>query len=157
MENKFYIKDSEKNILIEMEQKKYLGWHHDAEGTIIDEEDDNLIEFFYGQTDDGGSGCGDGVYISTVDIKGIADCIRSVINQRESFSEYHTSNDLIRISIGYNAENDRYTFGIAMLEMLCGEYHITITKDDLTISELNAYIDPFFEWEKQYPIINVSE
>ena len=37
--------------------------------------------------------------------------------------------------------------------MLCWEYHISITKNNLTREGLDEYIKPFFIWEKEYPIV----
>ena len=97
-------------------------------------------------------------YISTDDIKSMADSIRQVLHHKASEAHYETENDLMRISIRHDDSTDRYFFSVGLLETLLREYHITVEKSNLHITELEEYITPFFEWERQHPIVkNIME
>ncbi len=146
------IEDDKRQIILSMDDKKYLGWHEDESGEIIDEIDDNQIEICYREDDEDGWGVGGGEYFSTADIKAMADCIRSVIQLKQTRAEYSCQDDIFRLCIEYDPYNDRFSFTVALIETLMREYHIVITKSGLTRSALDEYIQPFFEWEKEYPI-----
>ena len=46
-----------------------------------------------------------------------------------------------------------FPFTAALINMLTWDYHITITMNDLTKNALDEYIQPFFEWEREFPIV----
>ena len=119
----------------------------------IDESDGNQIEINFREDEEDGWGVGGGEYVSTADIKSMADCIRSVINKEQVSASYTCQDDLFRIEISCNETEDTYTFSVAMLEILMRDHHISITKTGLTRSELDEYIEPFFIWEQIFPII----
>ena len=148
------IRDEKKQIILSMEREKYTGWHEDEDGNIIDEIDRNQIEISYREDDEEGWGVGGGEYVTTMDIKNMADCIRSVIYFKEASAEYSCQNDLFRLAISYNAQTEIFSFTAALIETLTREYHITITKDNLSRSALDEYIQPFFEWEQEFPIVD---
>ncbi len=146
------IEDDRKQIWISLRGKKYLGWHTDKNGDIVDEIDDNQIEISYREDDEEGWGVGGDEYFSTRDIKSMADAIRNVISFKQPKAEYSCQNDIFRICIEYDADNKSFSLTAALLETLTREYHISITKAALTRQSLDEYIQPFFEWEKMYPI-----
>ena len=117
-----------------------------------DVEDDDLVETSYAQNDEGGWGFGEAESVTRKDIRAMADCIRSVIYRNEDCNQYSCMNDVFRIGISYDCNTDQYTFTGALIEMLVRKYHITITKTDLTRAALDEYIEPFFIWEKEYPV-----
>ncbi len=146
--------DDKRQIILSMEGAKYIGWHEDEDGNIIDELDKNQIEISYREDDEEGWGVGGGEYVTTVDIKNMADCIRSVIYLKEDSAEYSCQNDLFRLAISYDAQNESFSFTAALIETLTWEYHITITKDNLSRNTLDEYIQPFFVWEREFPIVD---
>ena len=150
--NELIISEGEKQIILSADKIKLVSWHTAEDGKIIPEFDESQIEISYREDDEEGWGAGSDEYFSTADIKAMADCIRSVINKKDLSAEYICQNDLFRIHIGYDPLNDTYSFTAALIETLTREYHITITKTGLTLSELDEYIQPFFEWERKFSI-----
>ncbi len=146
------IEDGKKRIILSMDKKKYLGWHTNEAGEIVDKLDDNQIEISYREDDEEGWGAGGDEYFSTYDIKAMADSIRSVILFKQSKADYSCQDDIFRMSIEYNADKECFSFTAAIIETLMREYHISITKTALTRKSLDKYIQPFFEWEKMFPI-----
>lgn len=151
--NELLIWEGEKMIIISMNHMKYLGWHKDENGEIVDDIDRNQIEIAYREDDEEGFGVGGDVYFTTYDLKAMADCIRDVIDRKETRTEYSCQNDDFRMCISYDEESDTYSFTAALIETLMREYHISITKAGLSRETLEGYIEPFFEWEKEYPIV----
>ena len=147
------ISEGERQIILSMHREKYLGWYTDDEGKIVDKTDANQIEICYREDDEDGWGIGGDEYISTSDIKAMADCIRSVIYKNHDKASYSCQNDLFRICLEHDRLNDSYSFTAALLEMLSRDYHITVCKSGLTMNELYQYIQPFFEWERRFPVI----
>ena len=148
----FYIEDDKKTIHITLEGEKYVGWHSDDDGNIVDEIDQNQIEFSYYEADEDGMSAGIDEFISTCDIKNMADGIRSVLHHQTGMFRYHCQDDIFLIELSYDNGSDLYYFTAALLETLCRDSHITITKERLTISSMEEYIHPLLEWEKMYPI-----
>lgn len=146
------ISENEKLIIISMAGPRYNGFHFGEECY-----DANEIEINYREDDENGWGVGGDEYISTTDIKKMADCIRSVLFCQKDTAHYACKNDTIRIAISFREESGTYSFTVALIETLEREYHITITKNDLPLNALEEYIAPFFAWEKQYPIVPVKE
>ena len=151
------IEEGEKQIILSMDEKKYIGWHTDENGEIVPEIDENQIEISYREDDEDGWGVGGGEYVSTVDIKAMADCIRSVIYKKTSSAAYSCQNDLFKIRLEYDPFEDVFAFTAALIETLTWDYHITITKAGLTRSALDEYIQPFFEWERKFPVVEAKE
>lgn len=147
------IEDGKKLIILSMDKEKYIGWHTDSDGNIVEEVDRNQIEIAYREDDEDGWGIGGDEYFSTYDIKNMADGIRNVIHHKTDAFQYSCQNDIFRVKIGYNIQSELFSFSVALIETLCWEYHIEITKDNLSLSALEEYIQPFFEWEKQYPVV----
>ncbi len=112
----------------------------------------NQIEICYREDYEDGWGFGGGEFFSTFDIKAMADCIRSVIYMRETKASYTCQNKVFRIEIEYDASGDTYSFTAALIETLHRDFYISITKSELTRIALDEYIQPFFEWERKYPI-----
>lgn len=152
-EDELVLDDGKKQIKLSMLDKKCIGWHQDSEGYIIDEYDDNQIEISYSEDDDEGWGVGDDEYISTNDIRSMAQCIRDVMALKKTKAEYQCQDDIIRISLSYDQQSNRFTITVGLIETLLREYHITITKSGLSRKELNEFAQPFFEWEKEYPVV----
>ena len=125
----------------------------DIYGKNIHAYDDNQVEFSFSQNDEGGWGCGSGDNVSTRDLRAMADCIRDVIWGHSVYRKYSCQNDVFKIEISYEADTDSYTFTGALVEMLMREYHISITKTNLTRADLDEYIEPFFIWEKEHPVV----
>ena len=125
----------------------------DADGKNIHAYDDNQVEFAFSQSDEEGWGCGCEDNVSTRDLNAMADCIRDVIEGYSRCRQYKCQKDLFKIEISYDPVTDRYTFTGALIEMLMREYHISITKNNLTREDLDEYIEPFFIWEKEHPIV----
>ena len=150
------IEEGEKQIILSMDEKKHIGWHTGENGEIVPEIDENQIEISYREDDEDGWGVGGDEYVSTVDIKAMADCIRSVIYKKTSNATYSCQNDLFRIRLEYDPIEDVFAFTAALVETLTWDYHITITKAGLTRSALDEYIQPFFEWERLFPIVEVK-
>ena len=151
--DEFFIEDDKKTIYMTLEGEKYVGWHTDDNGNTVDEIDRNQIEFSYHEDDEGGMGAGIDEFISTFDIKNMADGIRRVIYHQADRYHYHCQEDIFWIELSYNEKTGLYSFTAALLETLSREYHITITKEGLTPGCLEKYIHPSFEWEKIYPIV----
>ncbi|MBQ9354522.1 MAG: hypothetical protein IJT84_02425 [Clostridia bacterium] len=147
------IEDGEKLIILSMEKEKYTGWHTDSGGNIVDEIDRNQIEISYREDDEDGWGVGGDEYLSTCDIKNMADGIRNVIHYKINAFQYSCQNDIFRLKICYDTQSESFSFSVALLETLCRENYIEITKENLSLSALKEYIQPFFEWEKQYPVV----
>lgn len=82
------IEDGIKLIILSMDEEKYLGWHEDSDGNIVDEIDRNQIEIAYREDDEGGWAVGGGEYFSTYDIKNMADGIRNVIHHKTNNYSY---------------------------------------------------------------------
>ena len=146
--------DDERFLRLSMEGKKCTGWHKNENGNIIHEFDDNLIEISYREDDEHGWSAGADEFITTLDIREMANCIRNVIFDKQIHSEYHCLNDILRISLVFDPLSDRFSFTVGFIETLMYEYHITITKAELTQEELDEYIQPFFEWEHQFPVVD---
>ena len=145
--------DGVKQIRLSMDHKKYIGWHEDEFNNIIDEYDDDQIEICYREDDEDGTGVGGGEFISTSDIQAMANCIRDVVSMNKAKANYHCQDDVIRLSIQYDARSNTFTFSVGLIETLLREYHITITKRGLSRNALEEYIQPFFIWENEYPIV----
>ncbi len=146
--------DAEKLLILSMKGKKYTGWHENEIGGIVDEFDDNLIEISYREDDENGWDVGGDEFISTFDIRAMANCIRNVIFDKEIKSEYHCQGDILRISLVFDPLSEQFSFTVGFIETLMREYHITITKTELTRKQLDEYIQPFFEWERQFPVVD---
>ena len=125
----------------------------DTDGKNIHAYDDNQVEFAFSQNDEGGWGFGEGGNVTTKDLKAMADCIRDVVGGYSICRKYSCQNDVFKMEISYEADTDSYTFTGALIEMLCWEYHISITKTNLTRAGLDEYIEPFFIWEKEHPVV----
>ena len=147
------ISEGEKQIILSMDKKKYLGWHVSENGKIIDDIDENQIEICYREEDEDGWGVGGNECFSTTDIKAMADCIRSVIYMSQNEASYSCQKDVFRICIRYNSVDDSFSFTAALVETLTWDYHISITKTNLSRSALDEYIQPFFAWEREFPIV----
>lgn len=130
-----YIRDDKQVIEIEMyREQKYV------------------VEFSYYQEDEEGWGSGTDEYLSREDLTNMAEGIRTIFRRERDSFEYSCSGDIFRLGLSYNPSKDRYTFTAALLETFECEYHITITKDNLTFEELEPYICPFYAWEYWYPV-----
>jgi hypothetical protein len=125
----------------------------DTDGKNVCAYDDNQVETLFSQSDEGGWGAGGGGNVTTKDLKAMADCIRDVIYGYSTSRKYSCQKDVFKMEISYDADTDRYTFTGALIEMLCWEYHISITKTNLTRAGLDEYIEPFFIWEKEHPVV----
>ncbi len=125
----------------------------DTDGRNIHAYDDNQVEFVFDQRDEGGWGCGCEENVTTKDLKAMADCIRDVIGGHSFCRKYICQQDLFKMEISYDPNTDTYTFTGALMEMLCRDYHISITKTNLTRAGLDEYIEPFFIWEKEHPVV----
>ncbi len=145
--------DGKKQIRLSLNGKKYLGWHYDSTGYFIDEYDESQIEICYREDDEEGTGVGGGEYITTNDIQSMAQCIRDVITLKKAKSDYSCQDDIVRISLSYDQQSSSFTITVGLIETLLREYHITITKSSLSRDVINGLIQPFFEWEKQYPVV----
>ena len=75
------------------------------------------------------------------------------MNHEKASNHYECWEDTFRIKLKFNEKSKRYSLTVALIETLCKEYHITITKSGLCEKTLMKYLTPFFEWEKRYPII----
>ena len=122
------------------------------------ESDGNQIEISFSQTEDWNyyQRKSRGKFISTADIKAMADCIRAVISHEKSSAKYSCQDDFIRLKISYDTPSDTYNFTVSMLSMLEdteSDHYITITRKKLTKEKLDRYIDPFFKWEEMFPVI----
>ena len=130
----------------------YLGG--DWEGDYwVDTFDGNRIEISFREDEEDGWGVGGDEYITTADIKAMGDCIRGVINKETPAAKYSCLDDIFRLELSYHAENDTYTFTVALLEFLIRDHHIAVTKIGLSREELDEYISPFFIWEQKFPVI----
>ena len=130
-----YIRDGKKVIEIEMyREQKYV------------------VEFSYYQEDEEGWGSGTDEYLSREDLTNMAEGIRTIFRRERDSFEYSCSCDIFRLGLSYDPNEDRYTFTAALQETFEREYHITITKDNLTVEELEPYIFPFYVWEYWYPV-----
>ena len=147
------IAEDHKTIHMTLEGEKYVGWHTDSDGNIVDEYDRNLIEFSYYESDEEGWGVGDHEFISTNDIKNLADGIRNVLHHQTDLLRYHCQDDIFWIELSYDNNYDLFSFTAALLETLSRDYHIIISEERLTLSGLEKYIHPLLEWEKKYPIV----
>ena len=147
------IEDGEKLIILSMKEEKYTGCHTDSDGDIIDEIDRNQIEISYREEDEEGWGAGGDEYFSTYDIKSMADGIRNVVHHKTNTFQYSCQDNIFRLKISYDTQSESFSFSAALIETLCREYHIEILKNNLTLLALEKYIQPFFKWEKQYPIV----
>lgn len=147
------IADGEKLIILSMKSEKYIDWHTNSDGKIVDEIDRNQIEISYREDDEDGWAVGGDEYFSTHDIQNMADGIRNVIHHKANVFQYSCQDDIFRLKISYDAQSESFSFSAALIETLGRKYHIKISKRDLTLSGFEEYIQPFFEWEKQYPIV----
>ncbi len=144
---------AEENRRITLAAVDTKSWWGSENGFSVFRNDYNQIELTYAYTDEYGVSFGLDEYISTFDIKYMADCIRIVIYQITNKAEYSCQHDLLRICIEYDPVNDVFTFTVAFAETLTWECHITVSKAGLTRSALDEYIQPFFLWERKYPIV----
>ncbi len=151
--DELYIEDENKTIHMTLEGEKYLGWHTTPDGKTVDDYDRNLIEFSYYEDDEDGMGAGVDEFITTYDIKNMADGIRNVIFHRTNEFRYYCLDSIFWIEVCYDKNSDTYSFTAALLETLSREYHITITKERLTLSGLEEYTQAMLEWEKRYPVV----
>ena len=91
----------------------------------------NKIEITYRQEDEEGWGAGGNEFFTSEDLKGMANCIRSVMNHEKASNHYECWEDTFRIKLKFNEKSKRYSLTVALIETLCKEYHITITKSGL--------------------------
>ena len=148
--------NDENQIIFHLTEPKYVKSYEDEDEDYefwVTETDGNQIEVSYRYDEKEGWGIGGSEYVSTRDVKEMADCIRSVINKEQPAAKYVCQDDLLRIEISYSAADDTYSFAASMLETLMRDHHITVTKDRLSREQLEEYIRPFFIWEKKYPIL----
>ncbi len=148
--------NDENQIIFQLTEPKHVKSYEDEDEDFefwVIETDGNQIEVSYRYDEKEGWGVGGSEYVSTLDVKEMADCIRSVINKEKKKVRYVCQEDLFWIEISYNAKDDTYSFTASMLETLMRDHHITITKDRLSREELDEYIGPFFIWEEKYPIL----
>ena len=145
--------EGEKYFLLSMADGPGIIVIRDTDGQNIHAYDDNQVETSFSQNDEGGWGAGQGGNVTTKDLKAMADCIRDVIWGRSACRKYSCQNDVFKMEISYDADTDSYTFTGALIEMLMWEYHISITKTNLTREGLDEYIEPFFIWEKEHPVV----
>ncbi len=150
--DRFYMEDGIKYISFTMCHSPGEKVARNKQGQNVHVRDYDLVETSFAQNDEGGWGFGEGGSVTREDIRAMADCIRSVIYKNEMYNQYSCMDNVFRIEISYDCNTDRYTFTGALMEMLCREYQITITKSDLTRAALDEYIEPFFIWEKEYPV-----
>lgn len=148
----FYMEDGNKYISFSMNYSPGEKVARNKQEQNVHVKDDDLVETSFAQNDEGGWGFGEGGCVTRGDIRAMADCIRSVIYNNEMYNQYSCMNNVFRIEISYDCNTDRYTFTGALMEMLCWQYQITITKTDLTRAALDEYINPIFIWEKEYPV-----
>ena len=152
--DELFMSDEDKDFVLSMTEGPGCIVVRDTDGKNINAYDDNQIEVAFSQEDENGWGAGGGGNVTTQDLKAMADCIREVTTAGYSTSrKYSCQKDIFKMEISYDADTDRYTFTGALIEMLCWEYHICITKTDLTRAALDEYIEPFFVWEKEHPIV----
>ena len=144
--------DGKKYIRLSMFQKKTTGCHKDSTGNHIIDYDESQIEISFREDDENGWGGGGGEYIAISDIHEMANCIRDVTLRKKEKSEYQCQNDTMKISLEYYTQSESYTFTVSLLQMFMRNYHISITKTNLSINELDEYIQPFFEWETKFPL-----
>lgn len=150
--DELFIEDETKLIILSMDQEKYLGWHTSDDGQIVDEIDRNQIEIAYREDDEDGFGVGGNEFISTLDIHHMSEGIRRVIWNKEKEFSHSCQDDVFRLHLEFDSNTDSFSFTASLIETLSREYHISITKSNLSLAELDAYIQPFFEWEKMYPV-----
>lgn len=153
--NELLIYDEKNLILISMDHRKIIDLIDNDDGTAtpVFDEKSNQIEYSYREEDEEGWGAGSDLFASTHDIKAMADGIRSVISHQQNRVEYSCQNDYFCIAIEYNEKSDTYSFTASLIETLMGKYHITVTKTKLSMEDLQQYIQPFFIWEKDFPIV----
>lgn len=149
--DELFITDGEKLILLSMAEEKYLGWHTTDDGQIVDDIDSNQIEIAYREEDENGFGFGGGEYISRLDIHHMAEGIRKAVQNQEKEFSYSCQDDVFCLKLEYDPNTELFSFTASLVETLSWEYHITITKDNLSLEELDQYIQPFFEWEIMFP------
>ena len=95
-----------------------------------------------------------GHFISTADIKAMADCIRSVTGKEKTSAAYTCQDDFISLEISYDPISSKYSIMIAVLDISNGDHCISVTRKGLTRKALDLYIDPIFKWEDMFPMIN---
>ena len=115
--------------------------------------DANLVEVSYriDEGDEWGAGCDE--FISTADIKRMADCVRNVMYRQNDKDHYECRDDIARISLKFHKDSDTYMLAVSFIETLIRDHHITVTKNNLTKAGLEEYVNAFFAWEKKYPVI----
>lgn len=119
--------------------------------------DANLVEISYREDEGDEWGIGSDEFISTTDIKGMAECIRNVMYHKKDKDHYECRNDILHILLEFHKDTDTYTLALSLIETLIRDHHITVMRDSLTKAELEKYTNPFFVWEKQYPIIKSNQ
>lgn len=149
----FEISDEKNYIEISMLDRENSGSYSESDWRC----NENLVEFSYREEEGNDWGVGINEFISTTDIKRMADCIRNVIYHRERKDHYKCTDDVFRIAIEFYEDSNTYSFSAALIDTLVRDHHIQVTKNDLTEAALEEYITPFFQWEKQYPIIMRSD
>ncbi len=149
----FVIEDGNKQIMLDMEAEQYIGYHIDDNGKRISEYDRNQIECSYKEADEECWGVGCNEFFSTSDLKNMADGIRSVIHCQTDTFTYSSQDDFFHIALQYDCKDESYSFTAAILDTLVRESYVTITKNNLSYAQLEEYIQSFFEWEKQFPIV----
>lgn len=149
----FHIEDEHKEILLTMDNVMYIGRHINNDGESVNEFNRNQIECSYREVDEGDWGIGCNEYLSTADLKSMADGIRSVIYKQAERFTYSCQDDFFCIELQYDHCSESYSFTAAILDTFLRENHIAITKNSLSYAQLEEYILPFFEWEKQYPTV----
>lgn len=152
--DEFYMEDDVRQIILSPKGEKLIDWHMDEDEEEFGEYDRNLIEMCYREDDEDGWGAGGGEYLSTMDFRNIVDGVGSVIRHEKQEFRYCCLNDLFRLKISFDPTSGTFSLTAALLETLCRDYHITITKDGLTLPELEQYVQPFYEWEACFPVID---
>lgn len=144
----FIIKDKENEINMTLWKKETFQLTDTEGGNTSTER--NQIEFSYWEKDADGWGFGSEEYISTSDVKGMAECVRKVIYKQQPMSEYSCQNDIFRIRLEYSELSDVFSFTAELINTATYESYISATKDKLTRNALDEYIQPFFEWERMF-------
>ena len=144
------LSEGEKLIILSMRGKKFIDGGNDASDEIYD---DNQIEISYREDDEDGCGIGNDEYITTADITAMAGGIRNVISNNTETFEYHCQDNMIRLNLQYDRRSGSYSITVGILETLLREEHISITKTGLSRAALNELVQPFFEWEKLFPVV----
>lgn len=149
----FSIRDDKNTIVVEMmREKKYRAVDENKNrkrDLLIDR---NQIEFSYYEEDEGGFGSGVDEYVSTADLRNMADGVRAVIRGETDSFQYNCCRDIFRISVSHDVSDDHYTISAGLIEVLEREYHIMVTNPNLTFEELIPLLHPFLVWEMWFPV-----